>query len=153
MRSIPLRDFRPEDFEMAYRLDQACFEPGIAYTRVQLRDFLARPNAIGVVAEIGGSLAGFAIAERSGARGHIVTIDVASAHRRRGVGRALLREVVRRLEESGALRIRLEVDLRNGGAIRFYERLGFRERRRLPGYYGEGLDGLEMVREAAPLLP
>jgi ribosomal-protein-alanine N-acetyltransferase len=78
-----------------------------------------------------------------------MTVDVASGHRRLGVGRALLKELVARLERAGAQFIRLEVDLRNTGAIRFYERLGFRETRCLPGYYGEGLDGLEMVREAA----
>ena len=33
-------------------------------------------------------------------------------------------------------------------AIRFYEGLGFRETRRLHEYYGDGLDGLEMVRDS-----
>ena len=47
----------------------------------------------------------------------------------------------------GAREVRLEVDLRNAAAIRFYQRMGFREKRRLPDYYGRGLDGLRMVRE------
>ena len=145
---ILLRDFRPTDLEAAYELDQLCFEPDVAYTRGQLRHFLSRENASGIVAEVDGDLAGFAVGHRSGSRGHVVTIDVSSAHRRRGVGGSLLRELVRRLEESGARRVRLEVDLRNAGAIRFYESLGFQETRRLRGYYGDGLDGLEMIREA-----
>ena len=29
------------DFETLYRLDQACFEEGVAYTREELRQFLA----------------------------------------------------------------------------------------------------------------
>jgi ribosomal-protein-alanine N-acetyltransferase len=145
---IRLREVGPGDLEALYLLDQACFEPDIAYTRGQLRHFLSRENSCGLAAEVGGVLAGFAIGHRSGASGHIVTIDVASGHRRSGVGRALLRELVRRLEDSGALRIRLEVDLRNAVAIRFYESLGFRESRRLRGYYGPGLDGLEMIRES-----
>ena len=147
MTGIRLRDFRSGDLEDAYRLDQDCFEPGIAYTRGQIREFLSRPDAIGIVAEIGEGLAGFAIGHRSGTRGHIVTIDVPAGRRRQGVGRALLRELVRRLEELGASRIRLEVDLRNAGAIRFYDSLGFREGRRLRGYYGSGHDGMEMIRE------
>ena len=75
-----------------------------------------------------------------------MTIDVAAGHRRFGVGRALLEELADRLERAGAQTIRLEVDLRNSGAIRFYESLGFRETRRLRGYYGHRLDGLEMVK-------
>ncbi len=78
-------------------LDQACFEPDIAYTRGQLRDLLSasprgRPRR-------GGRrrLAGFAIGHRTGGRGHVVTLDVAGgqppAGRRpraaRGAGRGL----------------------------------------------------------------
>jgi ribosomal-protein-alanine N-acetyltransferase len=144
---IRLREVRPGDLEALHELDQACFEPDIAYTQGHLRYFLSRENTCGIVAEIDGALLGFAIGHRSGSLGHVVTIDVASAHRRSGVGRALLRELVRRLEDVGARRIRLEVDLRNAAAIRFYEGLGFRESRRLRGYYGPELDGLEMVRD------
>jgi ribosomal-protein-alanine N-acetyltransferase len=145
---IHLRNVRKGDLEALYRLDQACFEPDIAYTRGQLRDLLSRDQAVGLVAEVEGALSGFAIGHRTGGRGHVVTLDVAGGYRRRGVGRVLLRELVERLERAGARTVRLEVDLRNVGAIRFYERLGFRETRRLRGYYGDRLDGLEMVREA-----
>ena len=144
---VRLREVRPGDLEALHLLDQACFEADIAYTQGQLRYFLSRENSCGIVAEVDGTLGGFAIGHQSGSRGQVVTIDVAAAHRRSGVGRALLRELVRRLEDSGARRIRLEVDLRNAGAIRFYEGLGFRESRRLRGYYGPELDGLEMVKE------
>jgi [ribosomal protein S18]-alanine N-acetyltransferase len=147
---IHVRNVRKGDLEELYLLDQACFEPEIAYTRGQLRDLLSREHAVGVVAEVEGALAGFGIGHRTGGRGHVVTLDVAGRHRRRGVGRVLLEELVERLERAGARTVRLEVDLRNEGAIRFYERLGFRETRRLRGYYGDRLDGLEMVREAEP---
>ena len=145
--AIVLRAARARDLDSLYALDQACFEPDIAYTRGQLRDLLSRDHAVGLVAEIDGALAGFAIGHRTGGRGHVVTLDVSGGRRRQGVGRALLRELLERLEAAGARTIRLEVDLRNRGAIRFYERLGFRETRRLRGYYGYRLDGLEMVRE------
>ena len=54
--------------------------------------------------------------------------------------------MLRRLEEAGARAIRLEVDARNAGAIRFYEQMGFRATRILKDYYDEGIDGREMVR-------
>jgi ribosomal-protein-alanine N-acetyltransferase len=144
---LSLRDFRPEDLEAAYRLDQACFEPGIAYSRDQLRSFLSQRAAVALVAETENGLAGFAIGHRSGSSGHIVTIDVAKADRRRGAARMLLSEMLRRLRSDGVRRVRLEVDLRNAGAIRFYEKMGFRTTRTLTSYYGKDRDGLEMVRE------
>jgi ribosomal-protein-alanine N-acetyltransferase len=147
LTAIRVRDFGPRDLEAAFALDQLCFEPEIAYTRGQLRFFLSRPDAVGLIAESDDGLAGFAIGHRAGGNGHIVTIDIAEAHRRRGVGRTLLMEMVQRLEAAGARRIRLEVDLRNPGAIAFYGSMGFRETRRLSDYYGRGLDGLAMVRE------
>jgi ribosomal-protein-alanine N-acetyltransferase len=149
LTDLALRPIRKRDLEALFQLDQACFEPDIAYTRGQLRDLLSRPHAVGLVAEVNGALAGFAIGHRTGGRGHVVTLDVAGGRRRQGVGRELMRRLVDRLESAGARLIRLEVDLRNGGAIRFYERLGFRETRTLRDYYGDGLDGLEMVREGS----
>jgi ribosomal-protein-alanine N-acetyltransferase len=145
---ITLRELEPKaDLEAAFALDQVCFEPGIAFSRAEIRSFLARPGRVALAAETAGELVGFAIAERRGARGHIVTIDVADAVRRRGVGKRLLSALVERLEADGARQVRLEVDVRNASAIRFYERMGFTATRTLRSYYGRGLDGREMVRE------
>ena len=146
MPSIRLREFLPEDLEAAYALDQICFEPGIAYARSELRGFLARAGSVALIAEDGGALAGFAIGHRRGAKGHVVTIDIAPEFRRRGAGKLLLAELLRRLGARGAREVRLEVDARNTGAIRFYEQMGFRPTRVRKDYYGAGVDGLEMVR-------
>ena len=145
--TLRIRDFRPEDLEAAYELDQRCFDGEIAYTRGQIRAFLARPGAIGLIAEAEGRLSGFAIGESAGARGHVVTIDVDASDRRRGAGKRLLAELLQRLAAGGVRQVRLEVDLRNASAIRFYERMGFREKRRLRDYYGPGLDGMRMVTD------
>ncbi len=146
MPSFRLREFLPGDLEAAYALDQVCFEPGIAYARSELRGFLARAGSVALVAEDGGVLAGFAIGHRRGAKGHVVTIDIAPGLRRRGAGQLLLAELLRRLGAGGAREIRLEVDARNAGAIAFYEQMGFRSTRVLKDYYDTGVDGLEMVR-------
>ncbi len=142
-----VRDFAPGDLEEAYRLDRSCFEDGIAYTRGQIRDFLGREGAIALAADADdGTLAAFAIGHVAGSRGHVVTIDVAAAYRRHGLGHRLLSEVKARMAAAGAREVRLEVDTRNTAAIRFYERMGFRAVRTLPDYYGPGRDGLRMTR-------
>ena len=48
--------------------------------------------------------------------------------------------------KAGAREIRLEVDVRNTPAIRFYERMGFRTTRTMADYYGAGRDGYRMTR-------
>lgn len=136
-----------EDFEAMYRLDQACFEPGIAYSRVELRRFLRLPAAEGVVFELDGAIAGFAIGYLSDRAAHVVTLDVAGDHRRKGIGRIVLGELLRRFEEAGAREARLEVAEENGGAIAFYEGLGFSRRRRIPDYYGRGRHAFEMGKQ------
>ena len=144
-----VREYRPEDLDAAYRLDQSCFEEGISYTRGQIRAFLAREGAIALVvdAENEEDLDAFAIGHVAGRRGHVVTIDIAGRARKRGLGRRVFEELLARMAQAGAREIRLEVDVRNGDAIRFYERMGFRTARRLPDYYGAGRDGYRMTRK------
>jgi ribosomal-protein-alanine N-acetyltransferase len=142
-----IRDFLDSDLDPAHKLDQSCFEPGIAYSKREIRAFLARPGTVALVAEEGSRMAGFAIAHHSGSSGHLVTLDVAQADRRRGLGERLLDETVRRLRLAGARDVSLEVDVRNRGAIRFYEKMGFRRMGVREDYYGEGRDGLEMAKE------
>ena len=146
--TLRIRDFRPDDLEAAYELDQRCFDREIAYTRGQIRAFLARPGAIGLIAEIGRP----AFRVRHRRVGGVPGARRDDRRRRRptdgrGAGKRLLAELLRRLAAGGVRQVRLEVDLRNAAAIRFYERMGFREKRRLPDYYGPGRDGMRMVTD------
>lgn len=148
---MTLREYRPSDFLAIVALDQECFEPGIAYSPAEMRRFLSLATREAAVAEVGGTLAGFCIGYRSpAATARILTLDVRAAGRRSGTGRALLEDVVARLVRAGALETVLEVDVRNSGAIAFYERLGFRRTGSHRDYYGAGLDAFEMVRVESP---
>jgi ribosomal-protein-alanine N-acetyltransferase len=105
-------------------------------------------TAEALVAEEDGTIAGFAIGYLSGRRiAHVVTLDVPPARRRSGLGKLLLEEMLARLARAGAREGRLEVSTENHGAIAFYEKIGFRGRRRLRDYYGPGRDALEMGRK------
>jgi ribosomal protein S18 acetylase RimI-like enzyme len=83
------------------------------------------------VAAEGGVLLGACLALQTfstwrGERGlYIVDLFVEHQARNRAVGRKLLREASRRAVARGAAFIKLEVDVTNHGAARFYERLGF----------------------------
>jgi len=140
-----LRGAAPRDWRRLWRLDQICFERGIAYSQPEIRRFLAFPGAEGVVAEEAGEIAGFALGYPMPPQlGRVVTLDVHPAFRRRGLGRLLMETLIERLAARGAERVTLEVDVRNSGALAFYRAFGFRETGRLPDYYGPGLDAFEM---------
>lgn len=144
--ALTVRNIRTDDFEALFSLDQSCFEPGISYSRAELRGFLRLPTLEGAVAQIRGEIAGFVVSYRApGNVGHIITLDVAAAHRRSGVGRALMAEVMERLSRRHVRRYRLEVDAANAPAVAFYQSFGFCESRRLPDYYGDGRTGIEMT--------
>jgi ribosomal-protein-alanine N-acetyltransferase len=142
-----LRNALPDDLPRLWALDRICFEPGIAYSRREIRRFLLLPGARSVLAETAGDLLGFALGYPDAPDvARVVTLDVHPAFRRQGLGRRLLRELLARLAAGGSARALLEVDVRNSGAIDFYRGEGFRETRRLPSYYGRRLDGFEMTK-------
>jgi ribosomal-protein-alanine N-acetyltransferase len=149
--AFSLRAVSPDDFPRLYALDQACFEPGIAWSKAELLYFLKYPGNIGVLVEDeSGRLAGFAIAgkqRRQGAVfGRLITIDVDAAWRRQGVGQLLLQETERQLRTAGATTILLEVSVENAAAQSFYERHGFVRTGRIPGYYLGRIDALRMEK-------
>ncbi|HEY6221341.1 MAG TPA: GNAT family N-acetyltransferase [Candidatus Eisenbacteria bacterium] len=146
-----LRPVVNADLPQLFALDRICFEPGIAYSREEIRSFLALPTARGLALESGGTVVGFTIGYRPARRrGSVVTLDVHPDWRQRGAGRSLLSALVDRLERDGAREITLEVDVGNRRAIAFYERFGFRTVARLPGYYGAGRDANEMELRLPP---
>jgi ribosomal-protein-alanine N-acetyltransferase len=79
--------------------------------------------------------AGFVLARLVAGEGEILTIAVARAFRRQGLGRDLMEAVLRELHAERAEELFLEVDETNVAAIALYRRLGFKEVARRPGYY------------------
>ena len=88
----------------------------------------------------GRTLAGFILSRLAGDEAEILSVAVASARRGRGIARALLNLHLRRLAGLGARAVFLEVDEDNTPARRLYQRAGFREVGRRPGYYRQGRD-------------
>jgi [ribosomal protein S18]-alanine N-acetyltransferase len=140
-----------DDFPRLYALDQACFAPGIAWSRAELLYFLKYPGNVGVLVEDGtGRTAGFAIAGKQRRQGNLfgrlITIDVDATFRRQGVGRMLMEEAERRLRADGATAIVLEVAVDNAAAQSFYESHGFVRKGRIPAYYLGRIDALVMEK-------
>ena len=65
----------------------------------------------------------------------MMNIAVSSAHRRKGIARILILELLDRLQVQGVRSLSLEVRVSNLAAISLYEGLGFAQVGRRPGYY------------------
>lgn len=148
LSGIVLRGFEAKDLSELLRLDARCFPPLISYSRAELQFFVRHPRSTTVVAESDGHIAGFCVVDwklESGRKvGHFITIDVAPEFRRNGLGRRLMQTGEAKLVEMGCVAITLEVAANNAGAQAFYERLGYRQTGRIPGYYADGTNGLVM---------
>lgn len=152
--ALALRRAVPSDLSELFALDQACFAPGIAWSKAELQYFLRYPGNIGLVAQDEPhQIAGFAIAGkqlRKGViHGRLITIDVDPAQRRRGVGHLLLEETERLLRAGSATAVLLEVAVDNLAAQNFYAKHGYTRTGRIRGYYQGRIDAFVMEKQLA----
>jgi ribosomal-protein-alanine N-acetyltransferase len=145
-----LRPFRPDDLPTLYAIDQACFVPGISYTRAELADFIGHRHSQTWVAEEDGKIAGFLIAHREPRKIlHIVTIDVLKAWRRRKVGSLLMDAAEQWAHNNGLRMIGLETAQDNLVAQKFYLARGYLKIDEIENYYADGTAAWVMVKELA----
>ncbi len=81
------------------------------------------PNAESSIIAVDGANAGWLVTARLEGELRLIDILLLPEYRGRGAGTAVIRQVI---EAAGGLPVRLSVDTGNHGAIRLYERLGFR---------------------------
>jgi [ribosomal protein S18]-alanine N-acetyltransferase len=153
-----VREYEPADFETLWRIDQACFVTGIAYSRRELMTYIARKTAFTLVAQredgkgrilhSADGLGGFVTADtgRSG-RGHIITIDVIEGTRRSGLGSVLLQAAEERMREAGCEEVGLETAVDNVGALAFYKRHGYFLVKTVRHYYATGVDAFVLKKD------
>jgi ribosomal protein S18 acetylase RimI-like enzyme len=139
-----LRAYQPDDFGVLYKLDQSCFPRGIAYSKTTLRYFLALASSECLLAVEEDDVAGFILSELDGALAHIITLDVAEAHRRSGVGSMLLNAAENSLLARGVHTVFLETAVNNHAAVNFWSRHGYIQEGILKRYYLNRTDGYEM---------
>jgi ribosomal-protein-alanine N-acetyltransferase len=153
---MQVRAYRQDDFDELWRLDRECFPPALAYSRAELQRYVSRRGAHTLVAEsTAGAISGFAVAENLSMRprpedngravvGHIITLDVRSHARRRGIGGMLIDAAEVWLCDAGCEAVYLETAVDNQNAIRFYKKHGYGVLRTVSRYYDNRLDALVM---------
>jgi ribosomal-protein-alanine N-acetyltransferase len=122
----------PCDVEALARMHATSFAD--AWSAEWIAKLLAHPGTFAFLVE---GEAGFIRARAAGGEAEILTLAVAPAARRRGIGSALISAACRQAQEMGADAMFLEVSRTNESAKTLYMRLGFREVGHRRGYYQE----------------
>ena len=135
-----LEDASSKDLNRLYEIEKECFNEE-AFTKEQISQLLDDYNTVSLIARVQDEIAGFVIGmihiERSTLRGHILTIDVGSAYRRKGIGTLLMDEIESIFRQKGVKASFLEVREDNTSAINLYLKLGYMIMGKLDNYYGK----------------
>jgi ribosomal-protein-alanine N-acetyltransferase len=119
-----------------------------AWTRQDLAELVASPGVAGLLLQVDGHDAGFALCRVAVDEAELLTIAVRPPHRRQGLARRLLAGVIDHVRNAGARTLFLEVGVDNPAARSLYEALGFGVVGERRAYYqrgqGPAADGIVM---------
>lgn len=138
------------DLDRAASLHAESFVPlgERGWSRQDIGALLATPGACGLLLQLDGCDAGFALCRVAADEAELLTIAVRPAHRRRGAGRRLLMAVIDHVRQAGVVTLFLEVRVDNPAARSLYEAEGFRVVGNRRAYYqrgdGPAADGIVM---------
>jgi len=125
---MTIRPMIIDDYDRVWALWMSCRNMGfndLDDSREGIGRFLKRNPATCFVAEAGGDLAGVILAGHDGRRGYIYHMAVAEAHRRQGIGSALVDRCLGALKREGINKVALVAFRANEAGNAFWERQGF----------------------------
>lgn len=147
MAELIVRRAEKKDVDSIAELEKICFTMPWSYESVY-QDVVENKRSLYVVAEVEGTVVGYAGVWGIADEGHITNVAVAPEFRRLHVGSAIISVLIDVTTNAGIKKHTLEVRKSNLAAIRLYEKYGFKECGQRKGYYEDtGEDALIMWRE------
>jgi ribosomal-protein-alanine N-acetyltransferase len=138
------------DVPAVAEIDAASF-PQTRAAEEHVREELSRPWTRGWVAREGDRVLGYLLSWHVADELHVLQVATAEAHRRRGIGRALVDQALAFAAAQHVRLVLLEVRRTNVAAIALYRRVGFIANHVRRGYYADGEDAVEMLAELDPV--
>lgn len=136
----------PEDMAA---LHAECFTVPRPWNAQEFADILAAPGHV-----LTGDADGFALGRVAAGEAELLTIAVRPERRRAGLGRQLLTGFEHAATRAGAGEAFLEVAATNAAARALYDRAGYAQVGRRPGYFcmpdGSGIDALVLRKPLQP---
>ena len=140
---LSFREMMPEDAEQVERVEKKCF--AIPWSRQSFWEEAANENTLYLLVLDGETIIGYAGAWLLAGEAQVTNVAVEPDHRGRGVGTALMEELIRRVKERGIGAMTLEVRPSNKAALALYGKFGMKEAGRRKGYYSDnGEDAIIM---------
>jgi ribosomal-protein-alanine N-acetyltransferase len=151
--TFKLRKFKADDLQKVMYINRVCLPEN--YGDYFFMDLYNRFPETFIVAEENGEVIGYIMCRMELGlsnfgfgglikKGHIVSIAVLPAYRRKGVGEALVRRAMEGMRFYNVKQCFLEVRVTNTPAINLYKKLGFQVTRTIHGYYSDGEDAYVM---------
>jgi ribosomal-protein-alanine N-acetyltransferase len=140
-----VRPYRPGDAEV---ISEICRQsPQAAQWTKESYEKAHSSGQIVLIAELNGQIRGFLVARIAGDEAEILNAAVDTAHRRQGIGTALLEAVVMAAQVHHVRNIYLEVRESNFAAISFYSQLGLEKIAERRGYYSSPTENAVVMKK------
>lgn len=154
--TFKIRRFKPADLEQVMHINRICLPEN--YSGFFFTDLYDKFPATFIVAEENEQVVGYAMCriERGipsfkiiglAKKGHLISIAVLPKYQRRGIGYALMLEVMQAMLLYEATECFLEVRVSNTPAVNLYKKMGFGITRTKRNYYADGEDAYLMSRK------
>jgi len=126
-----------QDAQSIAEMSRDHIETGLGWNwrRERILRAIRNPEAVVIKATLMSKFSGFAIMRFGWQEAHLDLLAVMPHNRRNGVGMALLSWLEESALTAGIPVIRLELRETNRDALKFYERLGYRQVRAVQGYF------------------
>ncbi len=135
MYSVIIRPFDARDSSDIIRIDSESFRT--MNPTYDLFIYMTYGSEI-LVADIGNAVVGYVVVSYREGEAKIMSVAVKKEFRNKGIGKMLLKEVIRRAKDRGLKRLTLEVRVSNRVAQELYKKLGFEIAGILESYYSDG---------------
>ncbi|KNC16334.1 30S ribosomal protein S18 [Arthrobacter sp. RIT-PI-e] len=142
--SFTLRDLAYEDIGTVGELEQELFPTDAWPLEMFYTEFFQPDTRRYLLAEVDHRVVGYAGVMVLGATADIQTIGVLPSFEGRGIGRAMLTELLHEARARGADNVMLEVRADNPRAQQLYTRFGFEQIHTRRRYYRDGVDAWVM---------
>ncbi|TSA20397.1 MAG: ribosomal-protein-alanine N-acetyltransferase, partial [Actinomycetales bacterium] len=143
---VKFRAMTQLDLVPAFAIEKSSYGKD-GWSMAQFKEEYLGKDRMYVAAEFSGELISYAGVFNLAGVADVLTITVADGHRRKGVGRELLRRLIDWSRTQKCEAIMLEVRVGNEEAIPLYTAFGFIEISRRKDYYGQGKTAIVMRKE------
>jgi [ribosomal protein S18]-alanine N-acetyltransferase len=145
MSEFVIRKMRTIDLPRIMQIELATFT--MPWSESTFRGLLRRTDSDLFVAEMGSTVAGYAVCWSVTDQGELGNVAVDKLYRGRGIGTKLVESVVERAAERGVRELFLEVRKSNAGAQNLYKAFGFFEVGKRKNYYLEPVEDAVVMKK------